>query len=161
MLANIFRPFWAWYEKNYRLNLAITAVLFSWQIVHLFWLTTDVLAAKLVGTSFFPVGDSWQVILALVDYTEIPAIISASILYLHEFRQKHNFKSLLYLLFLNIQWIHLFWLTDEIVVSNLTGETEVLFPAQLIILAILIDYLELPVIWETIRKFIGTFRSGN
>jgi hypothetical protein len=161
VLADVFRPFWSWYERNYRFNLAVAAILFSWQLVHLFWLTTDVLAAKLAGTSFFPVGENWQVILALVDYTEIPAILATSILYIDEYRQKRNLKALLYLAFLNIQWIHLFWLTDEIVVANLTGETSVLFPAPLIVFAILIDYLELPVIWETIRKFIGTLRSED
>jgi hypothetical protein len=40
--------FWAWYERHYALNVAIALGLFAVQLVHLYWLTTNVVALRLL-----------------------------------------------------------------------------------------------------------------
>lgn len=155
------KRFWHWYEDNYALNVGIAAVLFTLQIVHLYWLTTDVVTARLWGLDLFP-GNSPLVewLLIIVDYTEIPAIITTSLVYINDLRQKFAWKSFTYLVFVDIQLLHIFWITDEFIVNEFfTGGT--LLPVWLAWVAIFIDYLELPVIYETIKKFIQARRSGN
>jgi hypothetical protein len=95
----------------------------------------------------------------VVDYTEIPALISVSLIYLNELRKGWNWKSFLFLLFLNSQWLHIFWITDEYVVQELSGLAGVGLPAALAWVAIGIDYLELPVIVDTIKKFVVAVRE--
>ncbi|MEK7521846.1 MAG: hypothetical protein AAB599_03565 [Patescibacteria group bacterium] len=112
------RNFWRWYNKHLSLNIAIAAGLFTLQLVHLFWLTSNVVSQKLGFPNFFPVSSFWQWLLIIVDYTEIPAIITTSFLYINDLRSGKNNKALLYLLPLNSQWIHIFWITDEFVVEQ-------------------------------------------
>lgn len=149
------KKFWKWYQKNYVLNLSVATVLFSLQIIHLFWLLAHVIIPKLGGEDIFYHLKFLNWPLILVDYTEIPAIITTSLLYIHEIKEKHNLKSWVFLLFINIQWIHLFWITDEFIIQNfyLTG---VLWWT-----AIAIDYLELPVIADTLGKLIKHLREGK
>jgi hypothetical protein len=55
--------------------------------------------------------------------------------------------------FLNSQWLHIFWITDQYVSNELAGRAAVSsLPAWLAWVAILIDYLELPVIYDTFRR---------
>lgn len=151
------QSFLAWYERNLTLNTAIVAVLFTWQLAHLYWLTSDVILPRLIGRSFFVDSDlaRWFVIIA--DYAEIPALLSATVLYLREFHRKRNRRSLLFILLVNSQWLHILWITDEFVIQNFTGAS-IGFPLWLAWVAILIDYLEIPVIIDTLRK---TFASMN
>lgn len=153
----MFNRFWSWYERHHRLNLGIAAGLFIWQLVHLYWLTTDVVVSRLFGYSLFNPGDTGRFILAVVDYTEIPALITTSLVYLHDLRKAFSWKSILFLLALNSQWLHLFWITDEVVVARFAGDL-VAFPLWLAWGAIIIDYFELPVIYDTIKRF--TRKSG-
>ncbi len=153
--------FWKWYERNELVALTITTLLFVLQLIHLYWLFAHVILMRLWGVSYFDPQGIWKFFILLVDYTEIPALIATSILYLNEYRKKKNVKSLLFLLFLNTQWIHLFWITDEFVVTAFTGNMPLSIPAWLAWVAILIDYLEIPVIIDTTRKFIKEVRSGN
>lgn len=146
--------FWAWYERNYHWNVAISSILFLWQLVHLYWLTTDVVWARLFGYRIFSPDDLPRLLLILVDYTEIPALISTTILYINEHRRKWALKNILFIIFLNAQWLHLFWITDDIVVAKFTGVEVVAIPIWLAWTAILIDYLELPVIYDTTKKFL-------
>jgi hypothetical protein len=157
----MFKKFWNWYERNLTLNIAIAAVLFALQLVHLYWLATDVIATKLFGTSFFPVSGFWQWVLVLIDYTEIPAIITTSLVYINEYRKGKKIKSLLYLFFINSQWLHLFWITDEFVIESFRGAEQTLLPAWLALIAILIDYLELPVIFDTLKKLINSLKKPD
>ncbi len=152
----MFQKFWAWYERNYHWNVAISSILFLWQLVHLFWLTTDVVWARLFGHSIFHPTDVYRLFLILVDYTEIPALVSTSIFYISEHRRKWAWKNILFLIFLNSQWLHLFWITDDLVVAKFTGAELVAIPVWLAWTAILIDYLELPVIFDTTRKFVNS-----
>lgn len=155
---SVLDPFWDWYERHYALNVGIAALLFTLQLVHLFWLTTDVVAFRLLGYSLYDPSPWFQSLLAVVDYTEIPAIITTSVVYINELRKGFNWKDFSYLAFINIQLIHIFWITHEFVTSLVNSS---MLPAYAVWFAILIDYLELPVIYETVRKFINAYRSGN
>lgn len=155
--------FWKWYERNYHIIAPLTALLFLLQIVHLIWLTTDVVFLKAFGASLWNPGELWTTVIALVDYTEMPAIITASLLYIHQIRagKGKNWKNILYLLFINSQWLHLFWITDEVIYKQFTGETLVLIPIWLAWCAIIIDYFELPVIYDTIKKAIKSLQKRD
>jgi hypothetical protein len=147
--------FFTWYEKYKTINLGIAAFLFGLQLVHLYWLTTDVVLFKLTGVSYFSPTGLFQKAIYVVDYLELPAIISTSLVYINELRKKFNYKSLLLLLFINSQWIHLLWITDEYVIEAFTGiHTGLAIPPLLAWIAIFIDYLELPVIFDTTKKFL-------
>ena len=63
-------------------------------------------------------------------------------------------------MFLNSQWLHIFWITDEFVVESNESQATVL-PAWLAYAAILIDYLELPVIADTVRKTVVALRGAR
>lgn len=146
--------FWKWYNENLKLNSGVTAGLFLIQLFHLYWLTTHVVLFRLTGVSFFDPNKFWQTFIILADYTEIPALILTSIFYINELRKGFSYKSLLYLILLNTQWLHIFWITDEVVLEQFTGSALVIFPIWLSWIAICVDYLELPVIYDTTKKFV-------
>jgi hypothetical protein len=154
MSSKLFSNFFDWYEKHLKLNTAIASGLFLLQLIHLYWLFTDVILFKLTGHSYFPINHFWQYVLILVDYTEIPALISTTILYINEYRKTKTFKSFLFIFLLNSQWLHLFWITDEFVVESFNTTHQMILPAWLAWIAILIDYLEVPVIIDTTKKFV-------
>ncbi len=138
--------------------LYASAGLFIWQLFHLYWLTTDVVLFRLTGQSYF-----WKInwlifFTTLADYVEIPALILTSIFYFNKFRKKSGYKNLLYLIFLNLQWIHLFWITDEIILMQFTGAMPIMLPIWLSWIAIFIDYLELPVIFDTCKRVLCNFK---
>lgn len=123
-----------------------TAFFFILQLFHLYWLTTDVVIVRLSGQDYFNWTPFWELLITMVDYAEIPALIGGTILYR---------KNLKYLLLINSQWLHIFWITDEFVLDTLLGKQSAsLLPIWLAWIAIAIDYLELPVIFDTIRKTI-------
>jgi len=152
------KNFWKWYESKYTLVLYVTTLLFLVQLFHLYWLTTDIVFFRLFGREFFSVSSFWQLMIALADYTEIPAIITASILYIHNLRSGFNWRSVLFLFLINSQWLHLFWITDEIIYTQFVGTSLVTIPVWLSWIAIGIDYLELPVMADTIAKSIRILR---
>ena len=158
-MRKLFQILSAWYKRNYKLNLYIVAFLFVWQLVHLFWLSADVVGLRIFGHELWNVGKMGDIFIALVDYTEIPALILGSIFYLAEFKRESKWKSVLFLIFLNSQWLHLFWITDEVVVAQFTGAATIALPLWLSWCAILIDYLELPVIYDTLKKAILSLRT--
>lgn len=150
-MRRTFNRFFAWYEQHYRLNIAIAAGLFGLQIVHLVWLTGQPLAEKATGDALLTLHGPVQWLIVLVDYTEIPALLSVSLVYINELRKHFSLKNLGFLLVLNSQYLHIFWITDEFVVATNAGEDTAL-PAYLAWAAMLIDYLELPVIFDTVRR---------
>lgn len=158
-MNQLFSKFWNWYERHYTINITVAAILFTLQIFHLYWLTTHVVIHKLIGISLWDPTNLLQNILILVDYTEIPAIITTSLVYINDLRKGFKLKSLLYLLFLDIQLLHIFWITDEFVVEQFMGNAAVILPLWLAWVAILIDYLELPVIFETLGKAFATLKK--
>lgn len=150
----MFKKFWSWYNEHLLANTVIAAGLFVLQLVHLYWLTTHVVAFRLWGLDLFNPAPMVQLIIIFVDYTEIPALITTSFVYVNELRKKgSHIKDWLYLFFLNIQFVHIFWITDEFVLDQFTGAgMGTILPFWLAWIAIFIDYLELPVIFETLRK---------
>lgn len=154
---NTLDKFWNWYEKNLKINTLVASGLFILQIIHLYWLTTHIVTNKLFNIDLFPISGILELGIILVDYTEIPALITTSLVYLNEHRKKFAIKNILYLFFLNIQWVHLFWLTDEVVIEQFSGNAPIILPFWLSWLAIIIDYLELPVIYDTIKKSFKLF----
>ncbi|MBI3290402.1 hypothetical protein HYZ78_03335 [Candidatus Microgenomates bacterium] len=150
----MFQKFWKWYNKHLTENTSFTAGLFVLQLAHLYWLTTHVVVHKAFGVSLWDPSPLLQWLIIVVDYTEIPALVATSILYINELRKKQgsHVKEWLYLFFLNIQFVHIFWITDEFVLESFTGTAGTFLPAWLAWIAIIIDYLELPVIFETLRK---------
>ncbi|MBI2600707.1 hypothetical protein HYW42_02025 [Candidatus Daviesbacteria bacterium] len=155
---NIPQTFWAWYNKHYTLNIIVAVALFAIQFVHLYWLTTHVVIHKIFGVSLWDPTTLLQNLLILADYTEIPALVSTSLIYLNNLRKKFDFKSTLYITLLYSQFLHIFWITDEFVVEQLTGRTETILPLWLAWVAIMIDYLELPVIFDTVNKLIKVLK---
>ncbi|MBX4200815.1 hypothetical protein KW786_01670 [Candidatus Parcubacteria bacterium] len=157
-IRSLFRKIREFYDKNYTLFTGITAGVFLLQIVHLFWLTTHVVSFRLFGMSFFDPNAFWQFVIVVVDYLEIPAIISTSIIYIFSLGRKFNKKDLFLLLLLNTQWLHIFWISDEFVVDMFTGTaSSTILPFWLAWVAIGIDYLELPVMYDTTKKFLVSF----
>lgn len=156
------QKFWAWYERHYKINTAISSALFSLQLVHLFWLTTAVIIPHIFGISLFPeTSPLITFLLVVVDYTEIPALITTSLVFIRLNRKERKFKNLLYLFFLNIQFIHIFWITDEIVLDIFSSQSGLNWHPWLAWIAIGIDYLEVPVIFETIRETLRNFFKRN
>jgi hypothetical protein len=151
--------FWAWYERHYTLNLGIATGLFVLQLVHLYWLATHVIAHRILGIFLFEPSALLQYLIIIVDYTEIPALISTSVLYIYQLQKHFSWKSVLFLIFLNSQWLHLFWITDEFVVNQFVGRPDTILPVWLAWVAILIDYLEVPVIIDTLIKFFFQLRK--
>ena len=155
ILANLFE----WYKRNYEINLYIVAGLFIWQLVHLFWMTTNVALFRLLGHEFWNVGAFGNILISVVNYTEIPAIILASLFYISELRKELKWGSVVFLILLNSQWLHLFWITDEIIVAQLTGSAVVTMPLWLSWFAIMLDYLELPVMYDTIKRVVKSLQK--
>src|SRR5687767_324939 len=83
MLRRHIRLFWRWYERYSTLNIGISAGLFTLQLVHLFWLTTDVIATRLLGYALFHPTGIWELLIIIVDYLEIPTILSVSLIYIN------------------------------------------------------------------------------
>lgn len=112
-------------------------------------MTTHVVALRAFGQSFFNPSQNLELALIFVDYIEIPALLGASLLYVRDIiKNGLTFKSLLFLFLINSQYLHIFWITDELILGGA-------LPIWFSWIAISIDYLELPVIIDTNIK---TFR---
>jgi len=149
--------FWRRYEN---LNLKIAFVLISLQLIHLYWLTADVVIQRITGESVLgiPQGSPLFIFLIIIDYVEIPALVAGLTyytlsIYKHE---KNSIKNSLLLSMLAIQVFHIFWITDEVVYDSFFGSPagSVEIPYYAVWVAILIDYLELPVIFDLFYRTI-------
>jgi len=146
--------FWNWYEENLKLNIGVALFLFLWQLLHLGWLSLDTVLERLLSTNIITVPSPWESFLIFADYIEIPAIISISLIYVNDLRKKFNLKSIFFLILLNSQWLHLFWITDEYILNEFKDISDTILPLWLAWVAILIDYLEIPVMYDTAKKFL-------
>ena len=144
------------YHRYETLGLKITFILISLQLLHLYWLTTDVVLQKIFGQSFFLVPKNLLPLFVVIDYIEIPALISGIIFYIYSIRsgEEDSKKSYLFLGLLGVQVIHIFWITDDVVYSSFFNSSFVQIPSLLAWIAILIDYLELPVMGDLFYKII-------
>ena len=148
--------FWHRYEN---LNLKIAFFLISLQLIHLYWLTADVVIQHITGESALGLSRSSPLFLIVIgiDYIEIPALVAgltyyALGIYKH---QKDAAKNALFLAMLAVQVFHIFWITDEVVYSTLVGsDSGVEVPYYAAWVAILIDYLEIPVIIDLFYRTI-------
>lgn len=154
----MWQKFWAWYERNYTLNISIAFGLFILQLWHLVWLGGDVVVGRLTGESLFSLEGLALLITVLVDYTEIPAIFTITLVYADAFRRGEKWYSALMLFLLHSQWLHIFWITDEFVVDSFSGQGmhthSTVLPHWLAWVAIGIDYLEVPVMIDTGKRFV-------
>lgn len=165
-MKNILDRFWQWYNKYYLFALTVTTFLFLLQLFHLYWLFMDVILQRLIGESYFFFPPFWGVLSILLDYTEIPALISTSLVYLNELRQsasprgivgasrRTNWRDIIFLFLLNIQWLHLFWITDAVVIEHFNGNPYFHWSVVIAWIAIIIDYAELPVMYDTAKKTV-------
>jgi hypothetical protein len=153
ILVQKFIDFYRHYET---LSLKITFILISLQLLHLYWLTTDVVLQKIFGQSFFLVPKNLLPLFVVIDYIEIPALVSGIIFYIYSIRsgEEGSKRSYLFLGMLGVQVIHIFWITDDVVYSSFFKSSFVEIPSLLAWIAILIDYLELPVIGDLFYKII-------
>lgn len=152
------KSFWNWYENNLKANVAMASFLFLWQLGHLMWLSFNVVLERITGASLINLTPFWEYLVIIADYTEIPALVIVSFVYINEIRKDgYGFKNILYLFFLNSQWLHLFWITDEFVVSRFKIGHETSLSVWLAWVAIGIDYLELPVMYDTAKKAAKIF----
>jgi hypothetical protein len=144
------------YRHYETLGLKITFILIALQLVHLYWLTTDVVLQKIFGQSFFLFPKNLLPLFVVIDYIEIPALISGIIFYIYSIRsgEENSKKGYLFLGLLGVQVIHIFWITDDVVYSSFFKSSFVQIPSLLSWIAILIDYLELPVIGDLFYKII-------
>ena len=148
--------FWQRYEN---LNLKIAFVLISLQLVHLYWLTADVVIQRITQKSILavPHGSPLFIFFIIIDYIEIPALVAGLTyyglsIYKHE---KGLAKNALLLAMLAIQVFHIFWITDDVVYNTFFGSSSAVeIPYYAAWVAILIDYLELPVIADLFYKTI-------
>ena len=148
--------FWQKYEN---LNLKIAFILISLQLVHLYWLTADVVIQRITQKSVLnvPHDSPLFIFFIIIDYIEIPALVAGLTYYalrIYE-REKGLIKNTLLLAMLAVQVFHIFWITDDVVYSTFFGSsTAVEIPYYAAWVAILIDYLELPVIADLFYRTI-------
>ena len=121
----------------------LSAVLFVTQLIHLTWMTTYVVPVHL---GYHPIWSPPTAPLALADYLELPAILTTSILYIRTRQWRMLFL-------VDVQLFHIYWITDEIILSHTTLNPILAWAA------ILVDYLELPVIFDTIRRALRGLAS--
>ncbi len=159
MLKNLLDKFFVWYNEHYLFALTATTLLFLLQAFHLYWLFTDVVLFRITGHSYFILPPFWGALSTILDYTEIPALISTSLVYINQFRKNRDWRPIRFLILLNIQWLHLFWITDEVVVEQFSSSMGLFHWATwLSWIAILIDYAELPVMYDTAKETIKEYR---
>jgi hypothetical protein len=151
-IRDLNRTFWSWYQRHYLATLVITTAAFLLQIFHLYWLFSEVIMERLTGRSWFVFPEAGMVLYVLADYLEVPALVSASALYLNDLRQGVKLRGLLFLLLLNSQWVHMLWITDDVVVRTFASTSLLSWGAAVAWAAILIDFLEVPVIVDTLRR---------
>src|SRR5919201_1206368 len=102
--------FWQRYEN---LNLKIAFVLISLQLVHLYWLTADVVIQRITQKSVrnVPHDSPLFIFFIIIDYIEIPALVAGLTYYalrIYE-REKGLIKNTLLLAMLAVQVFHIFW----------------------------------------------------
>ena len=151
------------YRRYENLNLKITFILISLQVIHLYWLTSDVVLQKIFGESYFLVPKTFLPLFVIIDYIEIPALVSGIIFYAYNIRfsKEETKRSYLFLALLVVQIFHIFWITDDVVYASFFESSFVEIPPILAWIAILIDYLELPVMADLLYKIIRGEKKKN
>ncbi len=152
VFESLWRPLAAWYRRHYLATLIVTTALFLLQLFHLYWLFADVILKRLTGHSYFVFPPQGLLIYVMIDYLEIPTHLAAMGLYFYEFRQGVKAKSLFFFFLLQLHWIHLLWITDDVVVNTIADHPLLAWGSAAAWVAILIDYLEVPIIVDRLRQ---------
>jgi hypothetical protein len=155
----VFKKFINFYLRYQNINLKISFILISLQLLHLYWLTTDVVIYRLTGIDYFVGLSDFILLFIIIDYIEIPALVSGIIYYFFAIifdknEKEKRIKNTVLLILLSIQSIHIFWITDEVVYSTFVGSDLIYMPEYFAWIAILIDYLELPVIYDLLKRIV-------
>src|SRR5919202_2700370 len=119
--------FWHRYEN---LNLKISFILISLQLLHLYWLTSDVVLQRIYGHSFFLFPKNLLPIFIVIDYIEVPALVSGITFYslsIHN-HKKDSRKNSLFLAMLAVQIVHIYWITDDVVAKTFFQSTLLTLP---------------------------------
>ena len=114
-------------------------------------------SAENSGQSYLGLPHGLLPLFIVIDYVEIPALVSGITFYLFSIfkHEDQSRKNLVFLILLAAQVVHIFWITDEVVYESFFDQGLVTFPEYLAWVAILIDYLEIPVM---IDLFYKTFK---
>jgi hypothetical protein len=155
----VFKKFINFYLRYQNISLKISFILISLQLLHLYWLTTDVVIYRLTGIDYFVGLSDFILLFIIIDYIEIPALVSGIIYYFFAItfdknEKEKRIKNTILLILLSIQSIHIFWITDEVVYSTFVGSDLIYMPEYFAWIAILIDYLELPVIYDLLKRIV-------
>jgi hypothetical protein len=155
----VFKKFINFYLRYQNISLKISFILISLQLLHLYWLTTDVVIYRLTGIDYFLGLSDFILLFIIIDYIEIPALVSGIIYYFFAIifdksEKEKRIKNTVLLILLSIQSIHIFWITDEVVYSTFVGSDLIYMPEYFAWIAILIDYLELPVIYDLLKRIV-------
>lgn len=155
----VLRKILAFCERYERVTTRVAFFLIALQLIHLTWLTTDVVLVKLFGDHMAVFPKALEPVQAFIDYMEIPGLFAGATVYLTAVaRHKERAKNALFSFLLLIQMVHLFWITDEVVYEVLLNSDLIDLPEAVAWVAIMIDYMELPVIFDLFRR---TFRNGR
>src|SRR5688572_5370200 len=102
--------FWHKYEN---LNLRIAFVLISLQLIHLYWLTADVVIKRLTLDESPGLSQTGLLFLffIVIDYIEIPGLIAGLTYYSLSFirNPEKRSKNGLFFVLLAVQVFHIFW----------------------------------------------------
>jgi hypothetical protein len=148
--------FWHKYEN---LNLRIAFLLISLQLIHLYWLTADVVIKRITQDETAGLSQTGLLFLffIVIDYIEIPGLVAGLTYYgLSVYRDpKKRSKNTLFFMLLAVQIFHIFWITDEVVYETFFGPSNaVQLPYLAAWAAIVVDYLELPVIADLFYRTV-------
>lgn len=121
----------------------------AFQSIHLFWLATNYLLPTIFGTTPWTIFNerSVEVILAIVDYLEIPLLIF-NVIYWGGllFKRKLSKTYMISFVVVMLQFIHIFWLTDEVIMESGSAW------GVLAVFSIAIDYLEIQTMYVSIKR---------
>jgi hypothetical protein len=121
-----------------------------------------VVLQRILGQSYLGLPRELLPLFIVVDYVEIPALVSGITFYLFSIYKggPDSRKNVIFLVLLAIQVVHIFWITDEIVYESLLGNDLIKIPLYLTWIAILIDYLEIPVMVDLFYKTFKIKRNN-
>ncbi|MBI4894678.1 MAG: hypothetical protein HY833_03005 [Candidatus Aenigmarchaeota archaeon] len=144
-------------ERYEKAGTKVAFFLIALQLVHLVWLTTDIVLVKLLPGQMPLFPRALEPVQAVIDYLEIPGLFAAVTIYVMGMVRTGRIspKNALLTALLLVQFVHLFWITDEVVYEVLLESDLVEIPAPVAWVAIMIDYLELPVIFDLFKRVSG------
>jgi hypothetical protein len=99
----------------------------------------------------------------IIDYIEVPALVSGITFYSLSIynHEKESRKNSLFLALLAVQIVHIYWITDDVVAKTFFQSKFLNLPVYVAWIAILIDYLEIPVIVDLFYKIIKGRRKED